>query len=171
MIPAKNPAVFQSWPEQRGTPRNSGLQKLFRKERVSQNTQPRFLHWEKESKGFALLIPQAEEHNWESQHFPRRIQDNFSWLGLGASSGFVTKPRANSTAELLDTGGQAEQEAQFHGKGSASLMFNTGSGSSPVPVPVPALNPRAEVSVTLGSGFSRSSRNGPSSQQMAKKQH
>lgn len=67
LIPAQNPAVSQSWPEQRGTVRNSGLQKLFRKERVSQNTQTRFLPWENESKGFALVTPRAAEHGWESQ--------------------------------------------------------------------------------------------------------
>lgn len=55
LISAKNPVVFQSWPGQRGTMRNWGLQKLFRKERVSQNTQTRFLPWENESKGFALV--------------------------------------------------------------------------------------------------------------------
>lgn len=43
--------------------RNWGLQKLFRKERVSQNTQTRFLPWENESKGFAPVIPQSTAGN------------------------------------------------------------------------------------------------------------
>lgn len=156
LLSAKNTAVFQSWhqPEQRGTMRNSGLQKLFRKERVSQNTRTRFLPWGNESKGFSLVIPQAAEHNRESQHSrecnsPWRIHYNFSWLDLGASNGFLPKSRANNTAELLEKGGQAEQEAKFRGKGSASLMFNVGCSSSPVSVPVHGLNPRAEVPVTL----------------------
>lgn len=130
------------------------MQKLFRKERVSQNTQTRFLPWENESKGFLLVIPQAAEHNWEPQHScewdsPWRIHYNFSQLDLGASNRFLTKPRANNTAELLEKGGQAEQEAKFRGKASASLMFNAGCSSSPVSVPVHGLNPREEVSVTL----------------------
>lgn len=176
LICAKNPGVFHSWPEQRGTVRNSGLQKLFRKERVSQNTQTRFLPWEKESKGFALVIPQAAEHSWEPQHSPRRIHCNSSWLELGTSNGFLTNYRANNTTELLEKGGQAEQEGKFCGKGSALLMFNPGWSCSPVAVPGHGLSPGQRFLSPSGwlspaSGFSRSTRNGTSLQQLAKKQH
>lgn len=36
-------------------------------------------------------------------------------LDLGTSNGFLTKYRTNNTAELLEKGGQAEQEAKFRG--------------------------------------------------------
>lgn len=67
----------------------------------------------------------------------------------GQAMDFYPNPWANNTAELLEKGGQAEQEVKSRGKGSASLMFNAGCSSSPVSVPVHGLNPRAEVSVTL----------------------